>query len=312
MTPRPTILVLRALGLGDFVTGVPALSMLRAVRPDHRIVLAMPKRWQALLERIEVVDEVVDAHELAALRGAPHRPELAIDLHGSGPASRQLLEPSRPHRVLAYADGAVRWRPEEHEVPRWCRLLREGLPAADAACVELPGILGDPPPGDASLTGRTVVHVGAAAASRRWPPTRFAATALTLAAEGHDVVITGGPGEHDLAGQVARAAGVPAATGLDITQLAHLVGHAQLVVSGDTGVAHLAAAYRRPSVTLFGPVSPARWGPPQHQRHQVLWFGDDTGDPHGAALDPALARIGVADAVAAAHTALPALPAHAR
>jgi ADP-heptose:LPS heptosyltransferase len=74
------------------------------------------------------------------------------------------------------------------------------------------------------------------------------------------------------------------------------VAAARVVVSGDTGVAHLATAYRRPSVVLFGPVSPALWGPPlrtgeRGPQHVVLWHGDGTGDPWGTELDPALARI---------------------
>jgi ADP-heptose:LPS heptosyltransferase len=72
-----------------------------------------------------------------------------------------------------------------------------------------------------------------------------------------------------------------------------VVAAARVVVSGDTGVAHLATAYRRPSVVLFGPVSPALWGPPTRPQHVVLWHGDGTGDPWGAGLDPALARITV-------------------
>jgi ADP-heptose:LPS heptosyltransferase len=99
---------------------------------------------------------------------------------------------------------------------------------------------------------------------------------------------------------------VPVITGLGIVELLALVGSAGLVVSGDTGVAHLAAAYAVPSVTLFGPVSPVRWGPPDHPRHRALYHGDDSGDPHGAALDPALARITVGEVVAAAHLAVAA------
>jgi ADP-heptose:LPS heptosyltransferase len=79
------------------------------------------------------------------------------------------------------------------------------------------------------------------------------------------------------------------------------------VVSGDTGVAHLATAYRRPSVVLFGPVSPALWGPPvragkQAPLHVALWHGEvhqGTGDPWGTTLDPALAAITVAEVTAA-------------
>ena len=65
------------------------------------------------------------------------------------------------------------------------------------------------------------------------------------------------------------------------------------MVSGDTGMSHLATAFARPSVTLFGPVPPAEWGPPRRPRHQVLWAGQPGyhGDPHGVELDPALAAI---------------------
>ncbi len=90
--------------------------------------------------------------------------------------------------------------------------------------------------------------------------------------------------------------------------LATLTASARLVVSGDTGLAHLASAYARPSVVLFGPVPPAEWGPPAHPRHQVLWAGGDgyRGDPHGNSTDPALAAIPVSAVLAAAGRALSA------
>jgi ADP-heptose:LPS heptosyltransferase len=88
-----------------------------------------------------------------------------------------------------------------------------------------------------------------------------------------------------------------------LLELAAVVGGARLVISGDTGVAHLASAYGTPSVVLFGPVSPARWGPPTDPRHQVVWHGDGTGNPHAAIMDPALGRITVAEVVAAAQRA---------
>jgi hypothetical protein len=56
-------------------------------------------------------------------------------------------------------------------------------------------------------------------------------------------------------------------------------------------------------VVLMGPVSPQRWGPPPHARHQVLWRGRGDGDPHGAEVDPSLLRITAGDVVAAASRA---------
>jgi hypothetical protein len=91
---------------------------------------------------------------------------------------------------------------------------------------------------------------------------------------------------------------------------ARLTASARLVISGDTGMAHLAAACARPSVTLFGPVPPAEWGPPAHPRHQMLWraTADYRGDPHSTRTDPALAGISVDAVLAAADRALGSPP----
>jgi ADP-heptose:LPS heptosyltransferase len=90
-----------------------------------------------------------------------------------------------------------------------------------------------------------------------------------------------------------------------LVQLTAVVGAAGRVVCGDTGVAHLATAVGTPSVVLFGPTSPARWGPPPERSiHRVLWAGTE-GSPHAEQPDPGLLRIGV-DVVVDALAALPA------
>jgi ADP-heptose:LPS heptosyltransferase len=120
-------------------------------------------------------------------------------------------------------------------------------------------------------------------------------------------VVTASADERPLAVRVAEAAGLTGddvpMTGLE--QLAALVAHARLVISGDTGIAHLATAYGTPSVTLFGPMSPARWGPPPRPYHRALWHGtrsepgDRPGPPH-----PALLAIGETEVLQAARNAL--------
>jgi ADP-heptose:LPS heptosyltransferase len=279
--------------------------MLRRARPDARIVLAAPLVFEPIARATGLVDGMVAAHELEPLRRPPHRPELAIDLHGNGPESRALLEASDPDQLLAYYGGPVQWRFEEHEALRWCRLLGEGLGLRADSAPSVSGML--PSLGRAPrLAGATVLHCGAKAASRRWPADRFAELAHALRRRGHRVVVTGGAAERTLAEAIAREGEVACATDLDLEDLLALVEHARVVVSGDTGVAHVAAGYRTPSVTLFGPVSPARWGPPPDDRHQVLWHGDGAGNPHGAELDPALAQIAVSEVLPAVDRALAA------
>jgi Glycosyltransferase family 9 (heptosyltransferase) len=93
-----------------------------------------------------------------------------------------------------------------------------------------------------------------------------------------------------------------------LAELATMVAGASLVISNDTGVAHLAVAFGTPSVTLFGPVSPALWGPPPDaRRHLVLWKGSGArpGDAHGSRADPRLLRIETTEVLNAARRLLP-------
>lgn len=110
------------------------------------------------------------------------------------------------------------------------------------------------------------MHPGAASGARRWPPERFAAVVRCLRAAGHRVVLTGGPGEDALVREVAERTGRPGTDvltgGLPPGRLSALVAEASLLLSGDTGLAHLAVAHGTRSVTLFGPVSPACGGRP--------------------------------------------------
>ncbi|HKC26747.1 MAG TPA: glycosyltransferase family 9 protein [Jatrophihabitans sp.] len=296
---RPIALVLRALGLGDFFTGLPALALLRAALPDHHVVLAAPRIYAPLATLSGSVDEVVAGHELAPLTDAPRHPELAVDLHGNGPASRQLLLDRDPARLVASNWHGVHWRADEHEVTRWCRLVVEGLELP--ATTRHPSVVGalPVPDGVAVPSGLTLLHVGAKSGARRWPAQRFVEVAIVLRNAGHDVAITAGTDEVALANGIASSADVPVMDGLSLPQLCALIAHARLLVCGDTGVAHVATNYATPSVVLFGPVPPDVWGPPRTSRHQVLWHGTGDGNPHGRQPDPALLKITVSEVLAA-------------
>ena len=292
-----TVLVLRALGLGDFLTGVPAYRALRAAFPSEEIVLAAPEALRPLAGLTGAIDRLLPTAELAPIAWSGAPPDLAIDLHGSGPASHRLITALEPGRALMYAPGhGPEWRDDEHEVARWCRLLQwAGIPADPRALRLRRPEAGSAPP-------VAVVHPGAASGSRRWPVERFAAVARELSKD-RLVVLTGGPAEGDLSIRTARLAGLPddAVRRPSLTELATLVADAGLVVCGDTGISHLATAYGTRSVTLLGPVSPALWGPPDDPRHVALWHGTGLrpGDPHAAEPDPRLLAISVEEVLAA-------------
>jgi ADP-heptose:LPS heptosyltransferase len=286
---RPLLVAYRALGLGDLLTAVPALRALARAFPEHQRVLAAPWALAGLARLTGAVDEVVDCAPLAPLPQCLHGADVAVNLHGRGTQSHEVLLATGPRRLIAFGRPPDPvWRPGEHEVARWCRLLVESGIPADPGALDL-----DVPP-DTGPHGATVLHPGAAAPARRWPVERWAAVARAERAAGRDVLLSAGPGEEAAAAAVAAHAGLgPGAVcaGGDVGDLARLVAGAGRVACADTGVAHLATALRVPSVVLFGPTAPAEWGPPPDRgRHRVLWTGR-RGDPNGATPDPGLLEI---------------------
>ncbi|MBF6339947.1 glycosyltransferase family 9 protein [Nocardia abscessus] len=291
-----SILVLRALGLGDLLTIVPALRGLRNAYPDDRLVLAAPEALRDLVDLIDAVDELLPTAGLGVLRWQGASPRLAVNLHGSGPESIRDLLAQRPDALLTHRHPdfpqlpGLDWRDDLHEVDRWCRLLEYGRIDVDPTALQLPE-----PPEPAPEPNAIVIHPGAAYPARRWPSERFARVARAFDADGHRVVITGTHAEIPLARAVAEKAGLPPsavyAGRTDLAGLAALVAAAALVVCGDTGVGHLATAFGTPSVVLFGPTPPHRWGPPAAAKHHVALWAGAVGDPHAAYPDPGLLMV---------------------
>lgn len=298
------VLVLQARGLGDLLAAVPALRALRRAEPQSRIVLAAPHRLEQIVDLISSVDELVAIADPAALIWDRPAPALAVNLHGPDGASARALADTGAARIIGHRAPGMsklgpRWDPDAHVVDRWCLLLESEGIVADRRNLGLV-----PPVASISRRDSVVVHIGAGAPARRWPPERFAAVVRHLMVLGRDVVVTGDPFERDIARQVAAQAGLPddrvLAGRQNLTDLAATVAEAALVISGDTGVAHLATAFGTRTVVLFGPTPPRRGGPPAHLlgRHAVLWAGQ-VGDPEGRVPDPGLLRIGVPEVIAA-------------
>jgi ADP-heptose:LPS heptosyltransferase len=299
---RPVVLVLRALGLGDLLTAVPALRALRAHHPTHRIVLAAPAGLGPLVRLVGAVDELLPTTELDLGHWPDPSPDIAVNLHGAGPQSTRALLALHPCRLISHRHPdcpGVRgpaWLADSPEVRRWTDLLEWcGIPAD-------PDALGMPaPPRPSPAPDAVVIHPGAAYGARRWPAPRYAVVASALAAAGERVVVTGSAAERPLAEAVVRDARLPpqrvlaGRTGL--AELAALVAHARLVICGDTGVAHLATAVGTPSVVLFGPIAPGHWGPPPSPKHRALWAGLP-GDPHAKDVHAGLLAIDVCDVLA--------------
>jgi ADP-heptose:LPS heptosyltransferase len=284
------VLVARQDSVGDVLLAGPAVRAVAA--GAGRVTLLCGPRGRDAARLLPGVDEVVVAH--AAWIDAEPQPvtrpavdalvdrltELEVDqaliltsFHQSPLPLALLLRMAGVPTIAAVSvdyPGSlldVRHRVDEdvHEVERGLSLaatLGYRLPEGDDGRL---AVRRDPAAEVPDLEGPyVVVHPGASVPARAWAPERHAALVEALAAEGRRVVVTGGTGERPLTALVAggRREATDLGGRVDLAGLAEVLAGAEVVVVGNTGPAHLAAAVGTPVVSLFAPVVPAvRWRP---------------------------------------------------
>ncbi|HLM64192.1 MAG TPA: glycosyltransferase family 9 protein [Acidimicrobiales bacterium] len=309
------IAVLRALpGVGDMVCAVPALRALRRRFPRAGIALIGLWSSQWMLDAYpHYVDELLPVDGLPMLCPPPvdidgalsalaaarqQRFDLAVQLHGDGSLSNLVTTLLGATRNLVHhlpdnppPDGAlgVPYAGRGHEVVRLLELVEHVGAVGDAQL--------EPPVWEAQARGRALVaslpaaggglavlHPGASHPRRRWPAAGFAAVARWLLERDIAVVATGTASEQGVVADLCRREpGVIDLCGrTSVCDMAGVLSGARLVVSNDTGVAHLAAAVRAPSVVTFLGDDPGRWAPLDSVRHHVVLLGHSPGDRPGA------------------------------
>jgi heptosyltransferase-2 len=275
--------------LGDTVMAIPALRSLRDARATARIALVGP--WAALLAGQSLADVLIDYPRAwsGRLRAADTvrsvRPDVAVLMPNSFEAALVACYAGARRRV-GFAAGARTPlltdrlplpAPRRHQVDEYLLLVealgiapatREprfsgpGVDAAERAHVR--GLLREAgAPAPRAGRGRVGIHLGAAYGSAKvWPVERVIALCRLLGGAGDTPVLLGAPADSALAAAVVRAAPAVSLVGRDRPDLLPaLLSEVGVLVSGDTGVAHLAAALGTPVVTLFGPTDPRLTAP---------------------------------------------------
>jgi lipopolysaccharide heptosyltransferase I len=282
------ILMVRLGALGDVVHAIPAAAALRAAFPDARLHWLVEAKHRAILDLVTVLDAVVtvDARTVggwieAIKRLRQTRYDIALDFQGLM-KSAVLARASGAPRVAGFSIWHLREktaRPlysetgqppddeDEHVIRKNLRLLR--VLGVDTTAIEFPLAHAASPAADAvarDLDGRrfALLNPGAAWPNKRWPAQRFGEIAAYLReVRGLPSVVLWGPGEHALAAAVAAASNgaAQAAPPTEIADLVELSRRAAVIVSGDTGPLHIAAAVKTPVVAIYGPTNPHRNGP---------------------------------------------------
>ena len=301
------ILIVRLSALGDIVHALPVLSAIKRANPDAQVDWLVEENYASILSiarglrrrvivRARNSFDTADSISFGGLMGYRNAArylwnqdyDYALDLQG--------LIKSAIWARISFADRVIGFdAPNLREPlaaslysqtvtpPQGQHVIHKNLSILSALDIK-PGAVAFPLTPDPSATVDAaiaaaggplryiVINPGAAWPNKRWPPERFGALAAKLHERtGLRSLVTWGPSERDLANSVVQSSSGAAslAPSTSVSDLAVLMRGAALVVSGDTGPLHIAAAMQTPLVGLYGPTWPERNGP-WHPRDIVL------------------------------------------
>lgn len=291
--PPRKVAVLRASRLGDWLCATPALRALRAALPAAEITLITLPMLRELALRLPHGDRVVDfpgfpgiAEQLFDAQSATRfftrmqaeRFDLAVQMQGSGVyanpcallmGARATAGFIRPEDGPGRLDAALPYPREAHEVSRMLALTTFlGAPPCGGT-TEFTLWPEDHARADALLAGLEPpligLHSAARDAARRWPLEHFMAVGQALQSQhGGTLVLLGEADEDASARKVARLAGghaVSLAGRTTLPVLGAAIARLALLVTNDSGPAHIAYALDTPTVTIFGGADPRAYGP---------------------------------------------------
>ena len=305
----PKIALLRAGGLGDFISTTAALKALRSALPRAGITLITEPHLADFARRYPEIDEIVvppaypgvirgEASEaaLSEFFGAMRRKrfDLVMQWHGGGTHSNEFIARLGARVTAGFRGDDAReldyWLPydiRQHEVLRYLDLLRLlGIDKGDTAMYvpllrsdfEELASLGEILDLDLLARGRCIgIHATAGRPSRRWAPWRFAAVADRLLEEFDldAILVTAGPGqESDSAAVVENMAARDRAVDLggrtSLGAMLAMLSRLRMLLTNDSGPAHMAVALDVPSVVVFGSAHPVNWAPLERTWHRVV------------------------------------------
>jgi lipopolysaccharide heptosyltransferase I len=284
------LLVVRLGSLGDLVHTLPAVAAIRRAHSTIEIDWLVDAVHVEFLDLVPVISAVVPLTNRSArawldVRGRlrARQYDVALDFQGLI-KSAALARLSGATRVIGFDRPSLRegaaapFYSERVTVGEGLHVIEKNLRLAAAVGAES-RVLEFPirPVPSAALDAVranvvgpfALINGGAAWPNKRWPPDRLGRTAAWLRERhGLSSIALWGPHEESMAAEIAQTSG-GAAVVAPATRLADLVAfarEARLMISGDTGPTHIAAAVGTPVVALFGPTDPRRNGP---------WVADD-------------------------------------
>jgi ADP-heptose:LPS heptosyltransferase len=279
------LLVIRPGGIGDAVLLMPALRLLREKYPDAAIDILAEGRNAGAFALSGSQDEVFCYDRPGdLLKVFRRRYDLIIDTEQWHRLSSVLARALRPQCLIGFATNdrtrllrvPVEYSHANYESESFLNLVAPLL--GDTKCMPAEPFLTIPQAAAqtadnllAPLAGPFVaLFPGASIPERRWPLDKFSDLARQLQGQGLTVIVLGGDSERAFGEVVLKSTrGLNLAGATTLAETAAIIKRSILLVSGDSGVLHLAVGLGVPTVSLFGPGRALKWAP-RGERHVVL------------------------------------------
>jgi len=284
--PACRLLAVRLSSLGDLVHTIPVVPALRAAYPDAQLDWVVDERWSPLMKLVRGIDEVISLEPGVSgyleCMGRVRRGQYscAIDFQGIYRSAVLAWVSGAKRRIgrdrsCARERGAARFY-NERVVPAGRHVAEMSVSLAVQAGAQTQAEMQFPIEVPAEEAGRIreklrregaeyiVVSPGGGWKSKCWPAERFGAVCAEIwRRHGIRSVINIAPGEEELGEAVVSKAlpAQPIVYCAALPELVALMAEALVVVGGDTGPLHLAAAVGTRVVALFGSTNPERNGP---------------------------------------------------
>jgi lipopolysaccharide heptosyltransferase II len=275
------VLVVRLRSIGDTVLSTPSLIALRRFLPDAQIDILLEDWVAPVLEGFEAVDNVLTVGKTAQSRLKTawqirrNKYDVAFNLHGGTTGTFFVRASGAKHRVgfasyqYSFLYNHLAPLPQEfwtqekaHSAEQQLALLGAvGIPVADKPKTQL--AIPEKSPIRSSKFPFALIHPAAAFATKQWSAENFAEIAEYLVQKGLQVVAIGTKNESATIDKLIQNSKVPIQSydRLTLPQVINLASRAKIFVGNDSGIAHIAAAVKTPSVVIFGSSNRAHWSP---------------------------------------------------
>ncbi len=282
-----SLLFIRPGGIGDAVLLAPAICSVKHAYPKSRITVLAERRNAGIFSLVPEVDEVLCYDQprefLHALRGCydvvidteqSHRLSAVVARFSSAPV-KIGFDTNERRRMFTHP---IPYSHDDYEAVSFTNLLElfgietlavnmetPFLSVPDAASSKAAGLL-------ESLHGEPFVAVfpGASIPERRWGVDRFRLVAEVLSVFGIKIVVVGGKEDRQMGAVIADGGlGLNLAGLTSLSETAAVIQKSSLLLSGDSGVLHVAVGLGVPTVSLFGPGRVKKWAP-RGDKHRVI------------------------------------------